>query len=115
MNLNLRPATDADIAAFYGSAKVPVCLIAMVNADQPIGIGGLAWCEDGVWAVSWLTDEAKRCPKTVMRAAHAVRQMIEEVGEPVYAHKEEDEPTADRFLRHLGFHLEGDRYAYRPD
>jgi hypothetical protein len=109
--MQTRPATDADIAAFYGEARVPVRLIAI--GDPAVGIGGLAWCEDGVWAVSWFKPEAKSCPKAILRAAAAVRKMIEEVGGPVYAHNDEEEPTADRFLRHLGFERDGDHYEFR--
>jgi len=108
----IRPATDADIAAFYGQPQVPVRMIVMDN-DGVTGIGGLAWCDDGVFAVSWLTEKAKQYPREVLRAAMLVREMIEDVAEPVYANADQDEPTADAFLRHIGFRQEEGRYVYR--
>jgi hypothetical protein len=101
-----RPATQADIAAFYGEARVPVEMVVIGEA----AIGGLCWLDDGVYAVSWIKRPVS--PKQLMRAAHAVRSMIEQAGVQVYATRDPDEPSADRFLRHLGFEPCGDRYAY---
>lgn len=101
--MELRTATAEDIKCMYGApAAVPVSMVVLDNGG-PIAIAGIAHLDEGAFAVSWIKDEAKDSPKAILRAARVVRQMIEALGEPVYARNDADEPTADRFLRHIGF------------
>lgn len=105
----VRDATPEDIAEFYGEPAVPVRLV-YLHGDGFTAIGGLVWLDDGVYAVSAINGERK--PMQLMRAARAVRYLIENAGVDVYATPAPDEPSADSLLRHCGFKRDGDRYVY---
>jgi hypothetical protein len=110
----IRPATHREVISFYGRVGVPVRMLVIEVAGEVLGVCGLAWCDDGVHAVSFLKPEAKRHPKEIMRAAHRVQAMCEEAG-VVVAEPDPDEPTAEAFRSHIGFIPEGGAYVYRPD
>lgn len=111
--MNIRPATDKDVRSFYGDVCVPVKMLAM--GDPVVALAGLAWCDDGVFAVSWIRPGARAYPGAMMRLGVGVAKMAEEAGCAVYATPDENEPTAERLLEHIGFERKGDRYEYRTD
>lgn len=107
----IRPATKSDIAAFYGVPRVPLKMVALVDGDECLGVAGVAWCDDGVFALSSLAPA--RSSTAVVDLAIAAVALIEEVDGPVYATADPEEPTADKCLRYLGFEHDGERYVYR--
>lgn len=107
----IRPATHEDVVRFYGEPAVPVQMVMLGD----VAIAGLAWCDDGVYAVSWLKEGARNFPGALMRLGVEVARMAENAGCPVYATPDPDEPTAARCLKHLGFEQKGDRFEYRTD
>jgi hypothetical protein len=112
--MRIRPATLADVEAFYGKPKVPVRMVVLEDEQGLAGIGGLAWLDIGVFAASWLTPRAKADRRALVRAVRAVQSLIEDSGETVYARADADEPTAAGFLPHCGFErLDADLYVYR--
>jgi hypothetical protein len=108
----VRRATPADIASFYGAAEVPLDMLVLWDGDEAIAMAGVCWLEDGAYVALVLRQVARRYPKQLMRAARVVRALIENLGVPVYAERDPDEPTADRLLRHCGFEPDGRRYVY---
>lgn len=117
MRVTIRPASLEDVCSFYSGCDVPVRMIAMEIDGEVVGIGGLAWLDDGVFAISWLKDAARASPRSILRGAHIVQAMMEEHGGLVYATPDPDEPTAVALLTHIGFerHEKDDLYVYRPE
>lgn len=113
--MNIRHATKQDISIFYGYPTVPLKMLALVDGEETVGVGGVAWCEDGVFAVSSLTEEARNDRIALGTFAAAVMSIVESVGDKVYATPDAFEPTSRQCLEHLGFRPEGDRYVYRTD
>ena len=110
----IRDATRADIAQFYGAPAVPLDMLALVDGDEVLGVAGLAYCDDGVFAISSLAPV--RDSIELVRLAILVLDKVEASTVPVYATRDPDEPTSDRCLRHLGFvPADGDLYEYRAD
>jgi hypothetical protein len=114
--MTIRPATAAEVRSFYERVGVPVRMVAMECDGEVLGVAGLAWCDDGVHAVSALKPGARRHRTQILRGAHVVQAMAEEMGCMVYATPDPAEPTAAGLLKHLGFEpQEGGLYAYRPE
>jgi len=113
--MKVRPATDDDVAAFYGAPPaVPVRMLVMEQDGVPMAIGGLAWSDGEVLAASWISPRASR--RQFVRASRRVLEMFNHSGEPrIIAHPDIDEPSARRFLAHIGFTTEdGQTYEFRP-
>ncbi len=109
-----RPATDIDMAQFYGAPQVPVDLYVLDNGRGPIAIGGLAYLDDGAFAVSWVKDEARKHPRDIIKAGRLILRGAAELGIPLFARRDHDEPTSARLLQHLGFeHVSEDLYVFR--
>lgn len=112
----IRPATRAEVLSFYDVVGVPVRMIAMEVEGKVLGVAGLAWAHEGVTAVSAIRPEAKRHPKQILRAAHLVQAMAEEMACEVYADPDPGHTGAARLLEHIGFEpREGGGYVYRPE
>jgi hypothetical protein len=113
--MNIRPATAADIALFYGEIEAPVRMLVLEQAGAATGLAGLVLHDDGAMAGSWLLDAAQ--PRAAMLLAIAALGLIEQCSGPVYARPDPDEPTAPSVLRLLGFHPtpDGECLVYRTD
>lgn len=113
---SIRIATREEIESFYGPITEPVRMAAIEKDGAVVGVAGLVWSDHGVQAISWLRKEAKSSPKAILRCAHIVQAMAEEVGGVVYAAPDPDEPSANGLLQHIGFKPQaGGWYEYRAE
>lgn len=111
----IRPATRAEVVEFYGDVG-SARMVALEVSGEVLGVGGLVWTGEEVLAVSFLKPEAKAYPKQILRGAHAVQAMAEEMNCDVYATPDPDEPSAAGFLQHIGFEpQEGGFHVYRSE
>ena len=64
-------------------------------------------------AVSYLGDDARKSPKTIVKFAKAVTEIFDLYDAPIYAIADSDEKDAPKFLEYLGFEQYQDRvYRY---
>lgn len=112
----IRPATAREVREFYPVVGVPVRMVALEMDGCVLGVAGLAWTDVGVIAVSAKKPEARRYKKQMVRVAHIVQAMAEEMACNVYAEPEPGEPGAAELLLHIGFEpQEGGVYVYQPE
>lgn len=104
---HVRPATLADYQAWYDGAMPPSRIRAWVVEEdgKVIAIGGLKYGRDfDVPCVfAGLSPVARAMKKTLHRCAKEGIAHIMELEPAVVALRDESEPTADRWLRRLGF------------
>lgn len=91
----------------FGADALPyrIKAITALRDGKPIGIGGIIFRPDGVWASLVLpTEEAKRIPVTLVRA---VRRLFAEAAASgirrIYAVASGEIARSAEFLAHLGF------------
>lgn len=108
--IETRRAGPDDIKAFYAETKpdqqVFPSLIAWValEDDRPVALYGFARVDARWLAFCDLTEKARPFKKRIVREGRAVMAEIQRLGVPyVYATIDEDEPSAERFQRALGF------------
>lgn len=104
--ITLRPATRADIAQLQGDEPLPwrVQAIAGEIDGRVIGVGGLVFRPDGVWATVLLTDEGRRHKLSLHRAARMTLAMAQRAGvHTLYAKAEPGRAGAEMWLERLGF------------
>lgn len=115
--MRLRSATASDAAAFWGFLPHQSFRAIAAEIDgQVIGIGGYALDGPYVRAFMDIKPEARRHRVALLRAAKMTLAMARERGVSLIAVAQDDEPTADRFLTHLGFehsHSSPDGEVYR--
>lgn len=110
MRVRLREATSADVLAMFGALpphriRAIAAVIDEGAAERIIGIGGLGFRGDGTVIVfAEISDEMRRYPAAVQRAGRAGMALIRKSGVPlVVAEAQQDNPRAERWLRHFGF------------
>jgi hypothetical protein len=115
----IRPATAADIAAFYGAPPM-LSLRAMVAVDDgtPVAVAGLAYQGAGKppYLFSDIAPAMRRHAKTILRGARAMLAQLARPGMAALADPEH--PGAARLLMRLGFvpagcSDEGEVFVYR--
>lgn len=120
--VTFRPARREDIAALQGDSPLPYRVQAIAGEvdGRVIGIGGLVFRPDGVWASIMLTDEARRYKLAMHRAALMTLAMAERAGiRTLYASAEDGRAGAVAWLERLGFTREpassaaGDLFVWR--
>lgn len=117
--LIIRRATAEDIAAFSNATDVPTTIVWAGELDgEIIGLGGFAR-NKGRWiAFLDISEKARPYKMTLARAGIRSMQEARKLGfRFVYAAKDEHEPTADRWLRSLGFEIDpksNSLFRWRP-
>lgn len=108
MAVEIKPATEAEYAAFYGAApeRSTRAFVAMLEG-VPIAIAGVYRDTNYLVAFSQMKDEMRPLKKDIVRLARANMAAIAARGEPVIAFANKDEATAPHFLERLGFRHEG--------
>jgi N-acetylglutamate synthase-like GNAT family acetyltransferase len=102
----LRSAVPADLADLSYPQFLPwrTRLIAAEIDGRVIGVGGLVFRPDGVWASIALTDEARRYKLAMHRAALMTLDMARKMGvRRLLATAEEGREGARMWLERLGF------------
>jgi len=106
-DIEIRPATAADIAAYYGSSVAPtVRAVVAVMDGKPVGIAGVKYERGALMAFSEIRNEMRPHRKAIVKGARMAVDMIRRIGAPVYAVG--NLPTSDELLRHYGFERVGE-------
>lgn len=102
----IRRATRADLEKFYRTKTIRQTLsarIATVN-NRMVGCGGVAWIDGRVFVFLDLKPSARRYKLALVKAAKEVVDEVRADGcRVMYAQRDPTEPTADKWLRRLGF------------
>lgn len=100
--IELKPATQKDVEAFYG--KLPAFTmrgIVAVKEGEVIGLGGTYQHQGNTIVFCDMKESAKRYRKYILKAAKMVMAGIKD--KRVFAICDTKQDTAPRFLEHLGF------------
>jgi hypothetical protein len=100
--IDIRRATQKDAERWYG--KPPVFSMKGYVAEKDgelLGIGGVFRAGARQYVFAEMLPSAHCYAKSILTLAKKVMQDVE--GSVVYAIRQDDEPTAQRFLEHLGF------------
>jgi hypothetical protein len=116
----LRPATAADIAAFYPGGFPHTMRAWAIEIDgETVGLGGIAYrpAPMGAYLFSDIKPVLRKHPRAMVRAARAF--LAEHGDAPVLAFADPNLPGSARFLAFLGFrffaHGPGaDAYQWQP-
>lgn len=105
----IRPATDADLRAFYERAyDAPWFGLAAETEGVVVGIGGIAWKGERPWLFLDCAPKWMPSPVTAHRLARRILTIAGEVGETVvYAIPSPQVPTAKKWFKLLGFKPDG--------
>jgi hypothetical protein len=112
----IRPATAADLARFYGQApqRTMRALVAILEGE-PVAVAGIAYQKPGQqpYIFSDLKPEMRRHRKAIVRGARAMLAQLARPGLMALA----GEPTSPRLLTRLGFRrvattADGELYQY---
>lgn len=84
---------------------------------KPVAIVGVLHTEP-MQCFSVMTDPVRRSPKTIVKVALRLRQMLDSYTGTVYALADKNEPNAPRFLKFIGFEyfnttVQGEIYRWR--
>jgi hypothetical protein len=115
----IRPLTDQDILEEYGFES-PFPYEGLIMEDMSGTVLGLmgVWDGDGIRATfSRIRDEGRKYPVNILKMAEAVRELLGNYEENVYAIASKTEKNAGGFLEHIGFRFaattdQGDMYVW---
>lgn len=103
-NVEVRPATRADVVAFLGECRHTIQGYVAVQDGRPIALGGLAFIEGRPIMFLDLDEPARKLKKTMHKMALSIIRASRESGRRVlFAEVDENEPTAPAWLARLGF------------
>ena len=111
--MKIRPAEHRDAIDMWGSTyQDTVRALAIEDQGELLAITGLRYSVP-VMCFCDARPGLKRSPKTILKAARQVTQMVSEADTDVFALADEDEPTSMNFLSHIGFeHIHGRLYKW---
>lgn len=72
-------------------------------AGKPVVVAGLHRWHGNLWLFFQVLDERARKPALLHRKARAFLASLKGCGEPIYVHRDANEPTSARWLTRLGF------------
>lgn len=113
--IRVEPASEAEIRAFHGG-QVPATMngYAMKVGADIVAMFGLERHKGYRIAYSSIKDGGRKYRKSILKCGKMLVDMIAACRVPVYAVRDNNEPTSDAFLRHLGFEqLDGEVYLWR--
>ena len=99
--LKYRPATRGDIELFYPALKHTFKAWVVENDERPLGIGGVYYDGDFVFAFSRFDPELRKYPLAMARGAKKIMEIVKD--KPCLAIADENIPGASKLLERLGF------------
>ena len=113
--LTLRPASRADLVAYFGEDKYPtVKALAGVLDGDIVGVAGLASRAGIIVAFCDVRPEARAFRITIGRAAQRFMAEAAKRHKFIFAEADENEPGARRWLQSLGFEqIDGALYRWQ--
>lgn len=109
--MEIRPTVKADLVAFDYDMPYSARGITVVDDDGTLAAIAAVVYSEPVQAISRVTDAIKQKPREMVKAVRSFRQLMSRHFEIVYATPDPEEPTAHRFLTHVGFRTT-DRRVY---
>ncbi len=76
--------------------------------DEIIIVAGVM-LTDPLQAFSYLTDEARKHPRLIVRMMREFKKLVKTIDAPVYAIADEEEHNSERVLQSIGFKKKFDR------
>ena len=99
----IRPSTREDVIEMCGGTFPDnIWGITAEEDGEVVGIAGIHYTNPRM-CFSNIKQSLKKSPRTIVRMAHAVREVMGKSEVPVYAIADKNEPTAPKFLEHVGF------------
>lgn len=108
-------ASESEIRAFH-DGKVPSTMsaYAMKDGDNVVAMFGLERHKGYRIAYSSIKEDGRKYRKQILKCGKMLVGIIAASRVPVYAVRDDNEPTSDAFLRHLGFEqLKDEVYLWR--
>lgn len=100
----IRPATAADLAAFYPGRAMPSFRGVAVELDgEVVGIGGVCYQKGRPVAASDIRGALRKHKRTLVKVSRMLANLYDQIGGTVYAVACPTEPTAPYLLAKLGF------------
>jgi hypothetical protein len=101
----IRPATRADLVAFYGQGKLPLTARAVVGLvdGKIVGCGGVTDVDGLQMAFCDVIPEARRYKLALVKAAAAIVAEVKAEARFIFAEADPNEPGAVRWITSLGF------------
>lgn len=105
--LNIRPATAADLEEWYGTGQRNSFKGIVGEVDgEVVAIGGVYRSQGLMIGIAGLRPHVRHRKKDAVRFARAGQKVLQ--GYPfVVAFADKDEPTAEGLIKHLGFEHRG--------
>jgi hypothetical protein len=102
-NCDVRPATAEDITAWFGGPPPYTCKAFVMEVDGKLeAMYGLKFAGGEVACFSTLTEVARKHKRAVVEGIRLLRKELDK--HPyVVAYATKGEPTAEGFIRHVGF------------
>lgn len=102
--MTIRPAVLSDFIAFFGEPPpMTVRALTLCDGDEPVVLGGYFLANGGVMAFSEQRKPVRK--RDMVRAAHAMNEMLKNVKAAIWATEGEYGTTA---LKHFGFKPAGE-------
>lgn len=103
LKLEIRPVTRADIIEMVGEPyDNAVRGFSVTLGEKVVGVVGVLHTAP-LQAFSFMSDEIRNSPKTIVKAARKMRKVLDSYDAPIYAVASEEEKNSSRFLEFVGF------------
>lgn len=100
---SIRALQKNDIEVFYGKKfNESVRGLAVELEGVPVAIAGVMHTNP-LQAFSDMKDSLRKYPKTIIKTARRLKNILDAYESPVYAYADEDESNSANFLKHVGF------------
>lgn len=101
--MEIRPTRRDDVIALCGdSYNQSLRGLTIEHEGEPIGLAGILHTNP-LQCFSEMTDTLRKSPRTIVKCAIKLRDILDSYSVDIYAIANEDEPTAPRFLEYVGF------------
>ncbi len=101
--VQIRPMIQSDLVTQYGfEFPYSVRGFAAEHNGDIVGVAGIMYSKPPQ-CFSRIDSVMKSFPRSVVVAVKVIRELLNRQTVPVYATPDEDEPTANTFLKHVGF------------
>jgi len=99
----IRPVKRTDILALCGQSYAQSLRgLAIEHDGETVGLAGVLHTNP-LQCFSEMTDRLRDSPRTIVKTAIQLRDILDSYAADIYAIASEEEPTASRFLEYVGF------------
>ena len=99
----IREANKYDVEYFFnGRSEKTIRALVIENEGNPVAIAGV-FHSFPLQCFSVLTDSARKSPKTIVKCAKKLRNILNSYSGDILAIADKNEPSSARFLKYVGF------------